>query len=307
MSLVSRLRRRRSRHLQAAANARLQLEAGGHELSQPRLLGLSRCGRLRWTARLDGQPVKILECHDSEHAEFIEAVSGSSQLCRHFPEPLLRQGPFLLVRWIDGDVVRWRRGQRFVAAVARLQAALHAEADPPELSPGSFSYVELLQERWRRYQSVFPFQRTFERIVAVLDRESPSLSPALCHPDLTGANLVVERSTGRIRVIDNELLGRAACYPIDLLATLRSFGSRLRRQLGPTYLEAYAAAGGDLGLLLDNRAYLEALWLLVRIGAALQEGAFGYAAELARDQKPDRDSGPGVFEMAARVCGGQVS
>lgn len=300
MSLLGQLRRWRARRLHATANDSLQIEIGEHELSRPRLLGQSRCGRLSWTARLDDQPVKILECHDTEHARFLEQLSTHPRLGRHFPEPVLRAGPFLLVRWIDGEVVRWGRDRRLVPAVAGLQAQLHLERSVPELPAGSFSYLEFLEERWRRYQSVFPLAEGFEGIRSVLDGQRPQLATALCHPDLTAANLVVERSTGRIKVIDNELLGLGVYHPVDLLATFRSFGAGLRRQLAPVYAEAYAAAGGDLGALTANQDYFQALWLLARIGALLQEGAIGHATELAHSWQRDSYRGPELFELAAR-------
>lgn len=298
MRLLARLRRWRSRRLHRAANDRLAAEIGDHRLSQPRLLGSSRVGRLRWTARLDGRPVKVLECHDPAQALFIEEVSASPQLREHFPEPLLREGPFLVVRWIDGAEIDWRRDRRLVPAVGEIQARLHAQHELAGRPPGEFSYLRFLEARWRRYQSVFPLRQTLEHLLWILDEQAPRLAPALCHPDLSAANLVVERSTGRIKIIDNELLGSGSYYCVDLLATYRSFGSR-RRRLAHRYLQAYAEAGGQLGLLSEHRGYLEAVWLLAHVGSLLQDGAIGHAVELARDWREGRHREPELLDLAA--------
>lgn len=299
MSLIPALRRWRARRVHRAANDRFEVEIGGRHLSRPRLLGLSRCGRLRWTARLDGRPVKILECHDAGQAAFIEQVSASKPLRGHFPEPLLREGPFLVVRWVEGAVINWRRDSRLLPAVAGLQARLHAQRELAACAAGGFAYLAYLEARWRRYQSIFDLQQTLEQLLGFLEERDPQLVPALCHPDLSGANLVVERSTGRLVIIDNELLGSGGDYPFDLLVTARSFGSRPRQRLLAPYLEAYAEAGGEAWLLADHRSRLEALWLLARVGALLQDGAIGHAVELARSWREGRHRGPEILDLAA--------
>ena len=96
MSLFDGVRRWRARRLHRAASDRLAIDVGGQRLSHPRLLGASRCGRLTWAARLDGRPVKVLECHDPEQAAFIDGVSTSPSLGEHFPEPLW-SGDFAVV------------------------------------------------------------------------------------------------------------------------------------------------------------------------------------------------------------------
>ena len=96
------------------------------------------------------------------------------------------------------------------------------------------------------------------------DLFKPVMETRLSHPDLSKSNLLRENSSGRIFVIDNELLGVGHGWILDkknsLLAT------------DPT------PEPGMEGLPAD---FIQACWKLRKIGSALDAGNLVLAAKLA--------------------------
>lgn len=305
MSLLRAARRWRARRAREEANDALRLTLDGAALTRPRLLGMSRAGRLSWRAHLDGRPVKIYECHSAEQAEFLEAVATRPELGPDFPAPVARRGALLIVEWVAGQPISRRdleRDPRLLARLAQMQARLHAVASQ-ELPEPSFSYPEWLTRRWRRRQGVLPFQEALDRLLEILEGAAPDLEPRISHPDVSGANLVVEAPGAAPRLVDNELLSAGPWYPVDLLATHHSFGAGSRQGLARAYLEAYAEAGGRTAALAEHGRYFEALWRLARIGSLLQDGAFGHAAAEARSCLEGAAAAHPLVVLARRMSG----
>jgi len=185
-------------------------------LSALRLLGTSKAGHPSWIAQLDGQPVKIYECHNEVHAQFIEEVTTQPVLRDHMPKCLHRQGAYLIVEWIRGEPLTWekvRHDPDILRRVARLQASIHS-TQISRVSP-SFDYRSYLENRLERYAGVLPLDNLRKDAYAALDHNSLVSEKCLSHPDLTACNIVVEKETGSLKLIDNELLTQNNYYLID--------------------------------------------------------------------------------------------
>jgi len=248
-------------------------EVGTLTLSALRLLGTSKVGHPSWIAQVDGQPVKIYECHNQVHAQFIEEVTTQPVLRDHMPKCLHRQGAYLIVEWVRGEPLTWekvRHDPDILRRVARLQASFHSTQISSVSS--SFDYKAYLKNRLERYVGVLPLDRLTKDTYAALDHDFLVSSNYLSHPDLTARNIVVEKGTGSLKLIDNELLTQNNYYLIDLFNTYWSFGKRLRSQLVEPYLVHYMESGGDLSYLIDHERFFNLLWHLRIIGSLLQAG-----------------------------------
>ncbi len=105
------------------------------------------------------------------------------------------------------------------------------------------------------------------------------------HADVTPANLIIEKRTGRLKLVDNELLNQSWYYLIDLFNTYASLGNS--RDLAKSCLQSYQETGGNFVMLLEHRRFFLALWGLRIIGSALQAGDISRAFRLADTLRSD--------------------
>lgn len=273
----------------SAKDESLSFELDGRRFSQFSLVGrrsgrtMSKVGLLSWSAMMDGQPVKIYECHNEAQAGFIETISNRSRLKEFFPACIMRRGVYLVTEWVAGKAFAWRAAKRdaqLLRQVAGLQAAVHAQTSGEDSRP--FEYAGYLKQRLQRFKGILPIDDAVERIHQTLDADSPPPGARLSHPDLTAVNLILEDATNAPKIIDNELLSANEYYLIDLFNTHRSFGSKLSGELLEPYLAAYMAAGGDARPIAAHAEFFYALWSLRVVGSMLQAGSLGNAFHYAR-------------------------
>jgi serine/threonine protein kinase len=264
---------------------------------------LSKAGRLAWFAHMNGQPVKIYECHNEAQAIFIEMVSNNEPLKRYFPACLIRDGIYLVVEWIDGKSItlkQLRRSKKILSQIANIQAALHSNA-VSSLESAGFSYIDYLKKRLERFKGIFVLEEVIEKIYTIIDYNAPLVKERVSHPDLTASNLIVQDGTGKLKVIDNELLTQNPYYSVDLLNTHHSFGRKNRNKIIERYLRCYVDHGGDLSILIEHEHFFNALWHLRLIGTYLQSGSIGRAFQLAQDyERGDYDAHP-VVELGKEI------
>lgn len=227
-------------------------------------LGVSRLGLASWSASLDGERVKIYQCHSAAQASLIEDARTFDVEGIRFPHCPWRDGDWVAATWIEGTV--WDRkalrDRDRLTSVARFQAALHRRKQ--ETPTDGLDYPGWLR---RRAAALAPPDLQSAVAAWTQDSESPgSGSATLSHPDLTPANVVAGH------LIDNELLGYGPVPLLDLFNTLRTTGWRMRSLARP-YAAAYSAAGGDLSPLADNPGTYLALWNLRLLGSYCQSGA----------------------------------
>lgn len=261
-------------------------EVGALTLTAPRLLGMSKAGQLSWTAEIDGRPVKIYECQSEAHARFIEQVTDIPELQEHMPRCFLRKGTHIIVEWVLGEPLSWRTARQnndMLQRLAKLQATVHS-IQVQGASPG-FDYKRYLTERLDRYSGILPMEGAGMAPWAALDHDHLASKDRLSHPDFAARNIVVEKGTGFLKLVDNELMTQNNYYLIDLFNTYWSFKQGLRSEFFEQYLTHYVERGGDLRPLVNDEQFFSLLWRVRTIGTLLQAGkprTFHEARKLAR-------------------------
>jgi hypothetical protein len=239
-------------------------------LSAVRLLGLSKASR----------PVKIYQTSSPAHADYIEQVSRHPVLGRYFAEVFYKQREYLVVEWVPGATLRApavARKPQVLEEIVNLQTTLHGHTLAVET--GAFDYLSYLQDRLWRYLGPFARNQGIRRMMEICEEYTFSdIARRVSHADITPANLVVQRGTGRLKVVDNELLTQSCYYLIDLFNTHASLGGS--QDLANCYVNLYCKLGGDPTLLLEHRSFFLAVWGLRLVGAKLQAGHVAEAFQL---------------------------
>lgn len=295
-SLLVKVRSRLARHARkrrdqtfcgVCAKSGTIVNVGRNVISDLRLLGVSKMGHLSWAGCLANRPVKIYQTVSPAHADYIERVSKDSVLGRYFPRVICRWEEYLVVEWIEGIAPRLSKGvkgENLIEEIAEMQAALHSHTLPAE--PESFDYATYLQNRLRHYLGPFAQSETICQLLNTVQHYVANpVSVRVSHPDITPTNLVIENATGRLKVIDNEMLTQSWYYLIDLFNTYATLVDS--EDLADQYINLYWKAGGDIATLLEHRRFFLALWSLRIISSALQAGdlckALGLEEHLHRD------------------------
>jgi thiamine kinase-like enzyme len=246
---------------------------------------LSKVGLLGWVARMDQQPVKIYECRSESHAALIEKASADSMLRDFLPFCYMRIGRYLVVEWIRGRPLirqKIRRDRDTLAKIAGLQALIHLQAQIIKEASCDFEYLDFLKARLERYKGIFPIDEAIQKVDTVLQDDTLSTKVCLSHADVTPSNLILEEGTGKLKIIDNELLTVNRYCLIDLYNTYYGLGRGVSSELVEYYISRYVKNGGDISPLVEQEQFYDALWHLRLIGSYLQNDAADKALQLAR-------------------------
>jgi serine/threonine protein kinase len=260
-----------------------QVSLDGDIVSNVESLGVSKAGNLSWSGWLGRQRVKIYQTFSHDQASFIQQVSEHPGLGSYFPRVFYRRNEYLVVEWVKGktvDLREIRRHPSWIEQIAELQVTLHHQRITVEQV--GFDYLSFLKNRLLRYLGPIEPTDAIQSILQIVRDWRPFGQCNLCHPDITPSNLMIQTTTRRLKLIDNELLTQSVYYPIDLFNTHKSLGPRLGSDLLEPYLVHYVENGGDLTLLAEHEQFFCALWHLRLIGSSLQNGAIGEAFQLAQ-------------------------
>ncbi len=237
--------------------------------------GLTKAGRLCLFAYMDGKPVKIYECSNEIHANYINIISN--YFSAYFPDVYLRAGKYLVTEWVDG--VQLRNSSKLdldlLKSMAKYQAKLHAYTDYEKDDVG-FDYIQFLFYRLNKYRGFFPLSDELNCIKKMPLCEVNLQKSAVSHPDITLQNLI-KCKTSAFKIIDNELLTNNNYFHIDLFNTLNSISCENHSAI---YLNSYMENGGDLKQILDNSKYYSCIWKLRMLGSCAQAGDYQELAKL---------------------------
>ncbi|MBX3025790.1 aminoglycoside phosphotransferase family protein [bacterium] len=164
----------------------------------------------------DGGPAATVKARrmPSEEAARVQAEIRSA-LPDAFTAVLVRHGRVLLEEWVDGEVVGAAPDAMTVRRAAGVLAELHMR---PTLDGRTlFGRESTAEQRRATVQAVHAVRRAGllrREDAAVLARALRREDPGTClygliHTDFCGVNMVADRQ-GRLRVVDNERLGRDA-------------------------------------------------------------------------------------------------
>jgi len=232
----------------------------------------TKAGRLSLAGYLtNGQKVKVYGVFGPEQVALRGALQGLQPIeGLHWPS-LLAYGDGLVVEeWIDGVPLNKLPAAEWPKHAEIVQAFLHACQSSPRLQAlaaqhqGAFCYIKdyLLPriQPWTHWQPVAHLLHDWQQVCDAADGKIPG---CLSHPDLSLSNLVLQRDTGKLFVIDNELLGVGPGWVLD---GSNSFCKR--HPLGAVFDE-------------EVQRFAAVSWRLRLVGSALDAGHFKHAAELA--------------------------
>jgi thiamine kinase-like enzyme len=248
-------------------------------VSEVQRLGISKAGNIAYVGKLGNQRVKICQTFSAAHARFIQRVCERSELQEYFPRVLHRKDQYIIVEWIDGKpltAVSLIAKPQLLERLVRIQVALHTQLHDEE--PG-FDYVQFLEKRLHQFRAILPLSDSLKQILEKVHSATPSAISRLSHPDVTPNNIVIQKSSGKLKLVDNELLTQSPCYLIDLFNTYYTL--RHLRQPAMQYVALYGQYAPNLQLLEDWDSYLLGLWGLRLIGTRFQAGKLAQAYRLA--------------------------
>jgi hypothetical protein len=233
--------------------------------------GITKAGRLSFQGVCNGQKVKVYSFHTPEQAELRLQIQQQSLKGCCFPEIVAADQNLVAEAWIEGVSFESLPAGDLRLASENVSLFLNDIHQSTELAAfanqhlTAFCYFEdyLLKRLgvWINWSPIKQFMDSWQEQYRVV---KPLIPRRLSHPDLSKANLIRENSSGRIFVIDNELLGVGPGWILD------KKNSFLCNDLAP-----------DSGLENIPADFIETSWKLRRIGSALDAGNLSLAAKLA--------------------------
>ncbi|TLM66160.1 MAG: hypothetical protein FDZ69_06695 [Deltaproteobacteria bacterium] len=253
------------------------LAVAGRPVSAIRLLGgyhrpgITKAGRLSLRGTCDGAAVKVYSAHSAAQVRLrraLQDISLPGGIC--LPEIVASDDTLVAERWVEGTPLGDLRGRALSDAAEQVRRFLHGCAAAPDLQAlagrfdGAFCYLEnyLLPRLgdWVHVCEIGGFVAHWRNAYAAVQ---PRLPRRLSHPDLSLANLILEKGSGRLFIVDNELLGVGGGWLLDW------HNSLLRdREIPP--LDPPPA---------EFAAFVDLTWRLRRLGSALDAGDFRRALQ----------------------------
>ena len=237
--------------------------------------GITKAGRLSFLGKCAGHTVKVYSVYSPAQATLRRAMQSTGLSGCAFPEILAADDRLIVESWIDGVPAAQLQGVERVKARQRLNMFLQSCGESPALDElatrhaGAFCYLnDYLLKRlgiWLYWDPVRAFveewQHAFETVGAQVESR-------ISHPDLSANNLMLERGSGRLMIIDNELLGVGPGWILD------------RRNSWVSADTTQAAVPPDV-----PAAFIDHTWRLRQIGSALDVNDFDLALSLAKNWK----------------------
>lgn len=223
--------------------------------------GLTKAGRLSLRGRIGTEPVKIYSCLHSKQVQLRLAIQQHTFQGVRFPEVIAHEGNIVVERWIDGDTVTDTQNSGVCDAVTTFLLECAKDKCLHDLAArhcGAFCYIEFLFGRIKPWQEIDAVRTVADTARQALDAHSALLPNRLTHPDLSAANLVVERQSQQLYIVDNELLGVGKGWLID------HHNSLLARRGLPD----------PRPLGTQDKLLAERLWRLRCLGSALHAGDY---------------------------------
>jgi hypothetical protein len=238
-------------------------------LGNPRHPGISKVGRISFQALADdGSKVKIYSAKNKSQILLRNFIQGQIFKTLYFPDIISSDDYLVAERWIEGNQLANTTSSQKKAAYVKIfnfTDQLHqVELRDSTILQDQFCYIDdYLLPRIKNFES-FDFVRNFTKLWNLeFKNYSIKIKLRISHPDLSQNNLILEKNTGKIFVIDNELLGYGKGYVLDKLNT--KIIENQKNKFNPD--------------LTDDE--LCHFWSLRLVGSALENGQLGKAHQIA--------------------------
>ena len=235
--------------------------------------GITKAGRTSFSGLFDGKRVKVYSTYSAGQAKLRVSLESTDLGQRFFPRLIASDGTHIVEEWIDGLPFKELDRSMFEQAAEEIKRFLSECRNDKELIQvaanhiGSFCYFQdYLIKRlgpWRMLDFVREFVISWQN---AYERVKDSIEIRLSHPDLSEANILREKKTGRFVVIDNELLGVGRGWVLDRRNSfLKDFSE-----------DAETHINGGI-----EKSFLNQSWRLRLIGSALDASDFECAYTIA--------------------------
>ena len=233
--------------------------------------GITKAGRLSFQGMCGGKRVKVYSFHSPAQAALRVGIQSQPTDGCSFSEIVAADQNLIAEAWIEGDTFESMSAVDLEKASENLRLFLYDIHYSPRLAAfahqhlSSFCYFEdyLLKRLgvWIHWDPIKQFVGRWQELYGLF---KPLIEKRISHPDLSKANLMRENSSGRIFVIDNELLGVGHGWILDKKNSLLAMDPK--------------SDPGEGGVPAH---FIETCWQLRRIGSALDAGDLALAAKLA--------------------------
>jgi len=236
--------------------------------------GITKVGRLSLSGFAGEKKVKVYTAHSEKHAELLRQLHALEfRGCQLAPLVAI-EGRLIVESWVAGETVASLKPEARKQAIDQVSMFLTELSDETGSIKnlggveGAFCYLQnYLVERlgeWRHHNEIGSFLDGWLDDYHTLQS---TFGARISHPDLSARNLILESGTGRIRVIDNELMGYGHGWILDW-----------HNSLLPKF--------GSAGLAVDSdvpQDFIAKTWRLRQLGSALDEGRFDKVNRLLLD------------------------
>jgi hypothetical protein len=237
--------------------------------------GITKAGRVSFCGLFEGKKVKVYSTNSADHTKLRVSLEPTDLGRRFFPRLIASDKTHIVEEWIDGVPLKKIEGSLFERAAGEIERFLYECRNRQELvrlaanHAGAFCYFQdYLVKRldpWCVLDFVRQFFLSWQDAYA---RVKDKIEVRLSHPDLSAANILLEKKSGRFVVIDNELLGAGRGWILDRR------NSFLQDSAGGR--ETHANSGLDKGFVNES-------WRLRLLGSALDAADFERAYTIATE------------------------
>lgn len=187
-------------------------------LGQIKTPGITKAGRLSFQGYAGDTKVKVYACHSIIHRRFREAIQQTHFGQKYLPDILAAEDVFVVEPWIEGKHPEPGHLTHQKACLEMLKTMQHDQEMIGFASKNTnsfcyfFDYLKPRLEKWKAFANVKRFLSEWEDAYNSVKSELPV---RLSHPDLQSANIIQEKSSGKLLIIDNELLGVGHGWILD--------------------------------------------------------------------------------------------
>jgi len=246
-------------------------------LGRYRQPGITKAGRASFAGLFEGKKVKVYNTYSADQSKLRVSLESTDLGQQFFPRLVASDKNHVVEEWIDGLPLK-KLGYSFLERAAdEIKRFLFECRNSTELihlaanHTNAFCYFQdyLIKrlEPWCVLDFVRQFILSWQNDY---DRVKGKIEVRLSHPDLSDANILLEKKTERLVVIDNELLGVGHGWILDRRnSLLKDFSENA---------DAHLSNGIEKGFLNES-------WRLRLIGSAFDASDFERAYTIA--VKPD--------------------
>jgi len=244
--------------------------------------GITKAGRVSFSGLSEGKRVKVYSAYSAGQAELRLSLESTDLGQQFFPRIIASDKTHVVEEWIDGLPLNKLDNSSFERVADEIKRFLSECQNSKELIQlaayhgGAFCYFQdyLIKrlEPWRVLDFVREFILSWQD---AYEKVKDNIEVRLSHPDLSEANILMEKQTGRIIVVDNELLGVGHGWVLD---RRNSFLNLDRRN---SFLKDFSENTKAYSNREIEKGFLNQSWRLRLIGSALDASDFKRAYTIA--------------------------